>query len=113
MLLVEREIVVVRVTAIAHAGGVDAGGLADPLDPQSRRRAQRVVAAHHIVVMHLVVGVLQRRRIGRQVDQRVAALHSLLERRVIGDAGLDKGNASWQTALLGLYAVDADHAMLL
>src|SRR5690606_37545345 len=62
MRLVDGEIVEMALSAEREPDGVDARRLHDPRDANLDRRAQRIVAADYVVVVHDMIGMVPRRR---------------------------------------------------
>ena len=88
------------------ADGIDARGLADALDAVLGGGPERVVAAHHIVVVHDMVRVVPGRGNGGHVDDRVAAREGADEAVVFVHLGLEELKAFWR--FRRLHPVDAD-----
>ena len=101
VVLVDGEVVEMRLAAEGEADGVDAGGLADPADAVLDGGAHGVVAADDVVVVDDVILEADGRGDGGHVDEGVAAFHGRDEALVIVGVGADEGEVAGRGAPAG------------
>src|SRR2546428_7595596 len=113
MLFVKREVVVMRPSAVYGAGGIHARRLAHTVDAKPRGGAECVVAAHDVVIMHLVIRMPAGRWDRGKVYERVASAQRLLKIGVMRDVHLDKRNLRPRRVRRWRRAVHAYDAVIL